>query len=88
MTTVVSRFPDGVPAARAERPQRFELAPGLAIRRIVTGLWQVADIWSATAGRLTSVPPPLRMAAYARAGFDTFDMADHYGTAEEHSRVF
>ncbi len=72
----------GLAAARAERPQRFELAPGLAISRIVTGLWQVADM--ERDGRpLDLGAAAAAMAAYARAGFDTFDMADHYGTAED-----
>ena len=63
------------------RPERTELAPGLEISRIVTGLWQVADM-----ERSGSVLDPVRgaqaMADYAAAGFDTFDMADHYGSAE------
>ncbi len=62
-------------------PERTMLAPGLEISRIVTGLWQVADMERgrreldlASAGRA--------LAEYADAGFDTFDMADHYGSAE------
>ena len=60
---------------------RTLLAPGLEISRIVTGLWQVADqerggtaLDPAAAGRA--------MDPYADAGFTTFDMADHYGSAE------
>ncbi len=68
-------------AAGASRPPRIELAPGLEIPRIVTGLWQVAD--QERGGTLLD---PKRasadMAAYAAAGFDAFDMADHYGSAE------
>ena len=63
------------------RPERTLLAPGLEISRIVTGLWQVADM-----ERGGTLIDPQRgaaaMADYARAGFDTFDMADHYGSAE------
>jgi aryl-alcohol dehydrogenase-like predicted oxidoreductase/enamine deaminase RidA (YjgF/YER057c/UK114 family) len=63
------------------RPPRALLAPGLSIARVVTGLWQVADI-----ERIKGPIDPDRgaeaLAAYAAAGFDTFDMADHYGTAE------
>jgi len=67
------------PAPRV--PERFELAPGLTISRIVTGLWQVADM--ERGGRaLDPDAASATMAAYARAGFDTFDMADHYGSAE------
>ncbi|MEZ4423730.1 MAG: aldo/keto reductase [Gemmatimonadota bacterium] len=57
------------------------LAPGLRVARLITGLWQVAD--------MERDGPPLdpdRAAAdllpYARAGLTTFDMADHYGSAE------
>ena len=61
-------------------PERIKLAD-LDIPRIVTGLWQVADMEqdgtvldvAATASHLDE---------YARAGFDAFDMADHYGSAE------
>lgn len=63
------------------KPTRIELAPGLEIPRILTGLWQVAD--------MERDAPPLdrRLAAqslaeYAEAGFNGFDMADHYGSAE------
>ena len=63
------------------RPQRTALAPGLEISRLVTGLWQVADI-----ERGGTLIDPIKgaadLAAYAAQGFDTFDMADHYGSAE------
>ena len=58
------------------------LAPGLEISRIVTGLWQVADMERGGA-ELPRGAAAAAMADYARAGFDTFDMADHYGSAEE-----
>lgn len=62
-------------------PPRTLLAPGLEISRLVCGLWQVADI-----EKSGTVIDPERgaddLAAYADAGFDTFDMADHYGSAE------
>ena len=63
------------------RPDRTELAPGLSISRIVTGLWQVADM--ERGGR--TLDPEVgasHLSAYAEDGFDTFDMADHYGSAE------
>jgi aryl-alcohol dehydrogenase-like predicted oxidoreductase/enamine deaminase RidA (YjgF/YER057c/UK114 family) len=69
-----------MPSAPA-RPDRTSLAPGLEIPRLVTGLWQVAD--QERGG--TPLDPALAsadMAAYAAAGFDAFDMADHYGSAE------
>lgn len=63
------------------RPPRASLAPGLDISRVVTGLWQVADIERGGA----AIEPERgadALAAYADAGLDTFDMADHYGSAE------
>jgi aryl-alcohol dehydrogenase-like predicted oxidoreductase/enamine deaminase RidA (YjgF/YER057c/UK114 family) len=61
--------------------ERLALAPDLSISRIVTGLWQVADM-----ERDRAPLDPERTAAvlldYARSGFTTFDMADHYGSAE------
>jgi aryl-alcohol dehydrogenase-like predicted oxidoreductase len=63
------------------RPDRIELAPDLEISRVVTGLWQIADMEKDG----HTLDPDLaaeHMLAYARAGFDSFDMADHYGSAE------
>jgi aryl-alcohol dehydrogenase-like predicted oxidoreductase/enamine deaminase RidA (YjgF/YER057c/UK114 family) len=63
------------------RPPRYRLAPDLEISRLVTGLWQVADM--ERGGHL--LDPQLASTAmleYWRAGFDSFDMADHYGSAE------
>ena len=62
-------------------PARFQLAPDLEISRIVTGLWQVADM--ERGGRILDADKAAAaMAAYAEDGFDSFDMADHYGSAE------
>jgi aryl-alcohol dehydrogenase-like predicted oxidoreductase/enamine deaminase RidA (YjgF/YER057c/UK114 family) len=67
---------------RAGRPERFELAPGLTISRIVTGLWQVADM--ERDGKVLDLDAAAAaMSEYAKAGFDAFDMADHYGSAED-----
>jgi aryl-alcohol dehydrogenase-like predicted oxidoreductase/enamine deaminase RidA (YjgF/YER057c/UK114 family) len=66
--------------SEAFRPERVTLAPGLEISRIVTGLWQVADL--ERAGPLDADKAARALAEYAQAGFDTFDMADHYGSAE------
>jgi aryl-alcohol dehydrogenase-like predicted oxidoreductase/enamine deaminase RidA (YjgF/YER057c/UK114 family) len=60
---------------------RFALAADLEIGRIVTGLWQVADMERGGAA-LDAERASSAMLAYARAGFDSFDMADHYGSAE------
>lgn len=63
-------------------PERTLLAPGLEISRLVTGLWQIADM--ERDGRTLDLDLLAQeMKAYARAGFDTFDMADHYGSAED-----
>ena len=53
----------------------------LSISRLVCGLWQVADIEKSG----ETIDPERgadALQAYAKAGFDTFDMADHYGSAE------
>jgi aryl-alcohol dehydrogenase-like predicted oxidoreductase/enamine deaminase RidA (YjgF/YER057c/UK114 family) len=62
-------------------PDRYELAPGLTISRVLTGLWQVADI-ERTSGEIDPEKGADDLARYVDAGFDTFDMADHYGTSE------
>ena len=64
-----------------DRPQRTALAPGLEISRLVTGLWQVADM-ERGGTLLDPAKGAADMVAYAAQGFDTFDMADHYGSAE------
>jgi aryl-alcohol dehydrogenase-like predicted oxidoreductase/enamine deaminase RidA (YjgF/YER057c/UK114 family) len=64
-----------------QTPDRLSLTDDLSISRALTGLWQVADIEKDGA----TIPPETGadwLEAYARAGFDTFDMADHYGSAE------
>jgi aryl-alcohol dehydrogenase-like predicted oxidoreductase/enamine deaminase RidA (YjgF/YER057c/UK114 family) len=62
-------------------PERTLLAPGLEISRVVTGLWQVADM-ERDGTTLDPAKGASALAEYASAGFDTFDMADHYGSAE------
>ncbi|HVZ01394.1 MAG TPA: aldo/keto reductase [Dongiaceae bacterium] len=64
------------------RPDRTELAPGLEISRVVTGLWQVADM-ERGGTKLDLDRAAAALGEYAAAGFDTFDMADHYGSAED-----
>lgn len=62
-------------------PERISLPGGLDIARMICGLWQVADIEKDG----TTLDPEAgadALAAYAEAGFDSFDMADHYGSAE------
>jgi aryl-alcohol dehydrogenase-like predicted oxidoreductase/enamine deaminase RidA (YjgF/YER057c/UK114 family) len=59
---------------------RCELAPGLEISRIITGLWQIADMERDRG--VDRQAAASAMADYVEAGFDSFDMADHYGSAE------
>jgi aryl-alcohol dehydrogenase-like predicted oxidoreductase/enamine deaminase RidA (YjgF/YER057c/UK114 family) len=62
-------------------PHRIALTGTLEISRLVCGLWQIADIEK----NGTLMDPGKgadALRAYAEAGFDTFDMADHYGSAE------
>jgi aryl-alcohol dehydrogenase-like predicted oxidoreductase/enamine deaminase RidA (YjgF/YER057c/UK114 family) len=68
-------------SARPSAPERAKLAADLEISRIVTGLWQVADM-ERESGPLDPERASDAMLDYARAGFDAFDMADHYGSAE------
>lgn len=62
-------------------PDRFRLSDTLTISRALTGLWQVADI-EKDGERISPEVGADWLSAYADAGFDTFDMADHYGSAE------
>ena len=62
--------------------ERRDLSPDLSICRVVTGLWQLADMErdgrSVDRDRAAAAMEP-----YVDAGLTTFDMADHYGPAEE-----
>jgi aryl-alcohol dehydrogenase-like predicted oxidoreductase/enamine deaminase RidA (YjgF/YER057c/UK114 family) len=58
-----------------------DIAPGLTITRALTGLWQVADL-ERDGTVLDPVQAATALAAYVDAGLTTFDMADHYGSAE------
>lgn len=62
--------------------ERCELAPDLTISRIVTGLWQVADM-ERHGALLDLDASAAAMQMYCDAGLTTFDMADHYGSAED-----
>jgi aryl-alcohol dehydrogenase-like predicted oxidoreductase/enamine deaminase RidA (YjgF/YER057c/UK114 family) len=58
-----------------------ELAPDLRISKVLTGLWQIADM-EKEGNILDPNVTSLAMAQYVEAGLTTFDMADHYGSAE------
>jgi aryl-alcohol dehydrogenase-like predicted oxidoreductase len=58
---------------------RFRFAPGLEICRVLNGMWQVS-------GAHGVIDPGRAVAAMLRcheAGFTTWDLADHYGPAED-----
>lgn len=65
----------------ATNVERIEIAPGFTISRVLTGLWQIADI-EKDGNILDPVATAPAMAPYFEAGLTTFDMADHYGSAE------
>lgn len=64
-----------------------QLSEHLVISRLITGLWQVAD--SERQGNSLELDSMAKaMSAYANAGLTTFDMADHYGSAEDIAGIF
>jgi len=65
----------------ADRVERTELAPGLEISRVLTGLWQIADM-ERDGVRVDPDDGAEEMLRYVEAGLTTFDMADHYGSSE------
>ena len=56
-----------------------QLTPDLRICRILNGLWQV----SGAHGRIDPKAAVKEMFDYVDAGFTTWDLADHYGPAED-----
>ncbi len=67
--------------------ERCELAPGFSISRILTGLWQIADM-ERDGQSMDLKAAADAMVSYVDAGFTTFDMADHYGSAEKIAGLF
>jgi aryl-alcohol dehydrogenase-like predicted oxidoreductase len=59
--------------------ERLALAPDLSICRVLNGIWQV----SGGHGRIDRDKALRSMAAHVDAGFTTWDLADHYGPAED-----
>jgi aryl-alcohol dehydrogenase-like predicted oxidoreductase/enamine deaminase RidA (YjgF/YER057c/UK114 family) len=57
------------------------LAPDLEISRIITGLWQIADM-ERDNNTLDPVAAASHMEPFVKAGLTSFDMADHYGSSE------
>lgn len=60
------------------------LAPGLSTRRLLNGLWQV----SGAHGPIDPQRAIPTMLDLHRAGFTTWDLADHYGPAEDFVGAF
>lgn len=65
----------------------IQLAPDLKIARVLTGLWQIADL-ERDGNLLNPQEISPYMQSYLSAGFSTFDMADHYGSSEVLAGVF
>lgn len=61
--------------------KKVKLADALEIPRLVTGLWQIADM-ERDGKTLDPKATSNYMTAYLEAGFSAFDMADHYGSSE------
>jgi aryl-alcohol dehydrogenase-like predicted oxidoreductase len=59
--------------------ESFPLAPGLTICRTLTGMWQVGGAH----GPIDPAAALAAMLAHHDAGLQTWDLADHYGPAEE-----
>lgn len=64
-----------------DRPEKLRLSDSLSISRVVTGLWQVADM-ERGGNALDPEIAANHLQAYVESGFTSFDMADHYGSAE------
>jgi len=62
--------------------ERCTLAPGLSVSRVIAGLWQIADM-ERDGATIDLHAAAEAMIVYVEAGVTTFDMADHYGSAEE-----
>src|SRR5689334_18333003 len=57
----------------------LEIRPGLAMCRILNGMWQV----SGAHGRISPGDALRNMVEYHDSGFTSWDLADHYGPAED-----
>jgi len=62
-------------------PERLQLTDDLEISRVLTGLWQIADMEKGGEA-IDADKGADHLQAYVEQGFSTFDMADHYGSAE------
>ncbi|KAL3518507.1 hypothetical protein ACH5RR_021096 [Cinchona calisaya] len=78
----------GVVVAPAEKEKRVTTLKNgndsLEICRVLNGMWQTSGGW----GRIDRDDAVEGMLNYADAGLTTFDMADHYGPAEDLYGIF
>ncbi len=58
---------------------RLQFTPDMEICRLLNGMWQV----SGAHGRINPTAAVAAMFPYMEAGFTTWDLADHYGPAED-----
>ena len=63
------------------------LSQNLSISKAIIGLWQIADLERGQQ-KVDPIATAKAMHAYYEQGFTSFDMADHYGSAEEVVGVF
>lgn len=61
-----------------------QLTPDMTINRLLNGMWQV----SGAHGAIDPTAAIQTMVSYHKAGFTTWDLADHYGPAEDFIGVF
>ena len=59
--------------------RRLQFTPDMEICRLLNGMWQV----SGAHGRIDPTAAVAAMSSYMEAGFTTWDLADHYGPAED-----
>jgi aryl-alcohol dehydrogenase-like predicted oxidoreductase/enamine deaminase RidA (YjgF/YER057c/UK114 family) len=71
----------------SKQETRTKLAPDLSVSKVITGLWQIADM-ERDDNPLDLDETARYMRAYTNAGLTTFDMADHYGSAEDIAGIF
>jgi aryl-alcohol dehydrogenase-like predicted oxidoreductase len=62
-----------------ENERQLQFTPDLCIQRLLNGMWQV----SGAHGRIDTAQALPAMLALHAAGFTTWDLADHYGPAED-----
>src|SRR5579864_5938502 len=68
-----------IPRMALPESSRFQFTDDLRICRVLNGMWQV----SGAHGYIEPARAVAEMLAYHDAGFTTWDLADHYGPAED-----